>query len=441
MSSPTKPAGFYALKKFQVASFTSPGEYKFIELARSVVTWSMSESMFSPYLSGVASVIESFDTLKKVPMRGEEVLTIEFIDYFDNVYTYQFYVYAVTNLKRDPSTNGKAMTFDIHFCSFQKLESDKFYVMKSFGDEKVSDMAEQVFDRYFPAGPAGVKELETMKTDNKQTVVIPRLRSDEAMQFLARRAKTQDSPSSLFTFFENREKYYFAPYEHLVKKYRPLVESAKIAEGNDLKFIFHTYDNNEPEGQRIAQFTVQDLEYQDRSNSIKALKDGAYKRAVRELDYYNRTVIREVYDYLSDQPNHEVIDNLTKINTDNFVSKYMPQEEAPEVTYVTDYNQLGLSQGKDFSLAKYRNYRENFFTKTAIAYHLNNSSISCIINGQGKLMAGMMIWLEVYDFAEGNLREDLERSGRYLVTDVTNIFSGDYYKQKLKLTKGGLREV
>ena len=436
----SKNAGYYRLDSFYVQALNEPGKYaEGIELKRAVVQFNITESIDQSFLNGSAVVSESFDALKKVPLRGEERLTVSFTDYFDESYEYVFYVYAITDLKKDPATNGKLMTYTLHFTTFQKLESDKSYVRKSFGEERVSNMASQVFERYFN----GDKEIEVQDTDSKQTLVIPRLRSDEAMTFLARRASTADSPSSLFTFFETREKYYFMAYEKLVEKKIDLVASSATAEENQLKYIYTTMNDNEPAGQRVAQFTMNELSYLDRSNTIKSMKQGAYKRNITELDYYNKFRIRTTYDYLEEQPKHFAIDKLSKINTDAFVEAYMPDEEAPEVVYITDYNQLGVAQGRDGSLAPFRNYAQNYMTKTVIDYHMKNSSVTCLINGQGKLMPGSMIYLEVLEFNEdikGSVI-DQERSGPYLIMSVINIFSGDQYKQQLTITKGGLRRT
>ena len=63
------------------------------------------------------------------------------------------------------------------------------------------------------------------------------------------------------------------------------------------------------------------------------------------------------------------------------------------------------------------------------------------INGRIKLYPGMVINLELYKFnntTSGTREFDHERSGKYLVTTITNVYSADLYKQTIALTKGGL---
>lgn len=435
MTNVVKQAGAYTLKKFEITPLYESGKYTKVDLSRVIVNWAFTESMDSPFISGSAVVLESFDLLTSLPIRGEEKLIVQYIDQFENEYTYEFVIYAVTDIEVD-NNNSKLLKYTISFCTPQKLNYDWQYVRKSYGDDLISNMAEDVFRRYM----SGERDIEIEKTDGRQTLVIPRFRPDEAMMFLARKAYSTNRESSLYFFFENTEKFYFCTYEHLVDKYRPLVETAEIAKKNELKYIYSQYNDNSPYGQAVARFAVSNLQYIDRSNSIAAMKNGAYRRKVTELDYYNRTRNVTSYDYIENIDKHAVIDDLKVINTTDYVNRYMPEQEAPEAILVTDYNQLGIPQGKDYSLSKYRYLAETNMRKSMISYYRNTNEVSCTINGNGKLKAGMLIWLDVFKFSEegDNVVPDKERNGRYQITTITHTFSGDYYKQGLRITKGGL---
>jgi len=431
-------AGFYKLEEFKLTPLYESGKYTDIDLAPVIVTWQFTEAMDSPYMYGSATIVESFDMLTQLPVRGEESLSVTFRDQFDKQYNYNFVVYAVTDIEVDQSTGGnsKLLRYTISFCTPQKLNYDWQWVRKSYGDELISNMVENVFSRYM----SGERDIEIEETHGKQTLVIPKYRPDDAMNFLARRAYNTNREANLFFFFENAEKYHFCTNEYLAEKYKPLVASEEVAEGNNLKYIYSQVDDNSPEGQRIARFAVNNLSYLDRSNSIAAMKQGAYKRKITELDYYNRSRNVRTYDYVANIDKFSFIDDLKVINTQDYIDRYMPEEEAPETIYVTDYNQLGVPQGKDFSLRKYAYYAENFMRKTITDYYMKNNEVTCTINGNGNLKAGMMIWLDVFKFSEESKKvlPDGERNGQYQVIGVNHIFTGDYYVQNLRMSKGGL---
>lgn len=304
-------------------------------------------------------------------------------------------------------------------------------------------MCEDLYDRYFQdveslGGEA--KELIVQNTEGRQTFVIPKMRPDSAMDFLARKAYTSEDKSLLYFFFENRDNFYFCTYDELVRRFKAKIDENGGWEKSRLKYIDASFNANTASAQISAQFSVTNLKYGDRSNSIEAIKDGAYKRRLVELDYMNRTIIPRTFDYKESIEDFSIIDDLKLIHSDSFVDEFMIEENAPESFIVSDYNQLGASQGKDNSLRPYPYYSESFTRKGLSSYHLNKNAITCSVSGNGLIQAGTMIYLEVLNQSQtkGLPSIDRERSGPYLVLSVAHNFIEDDYSQNLVLTKGGL---
>jgi hypothetical protein len=119
----------------------------------------------------------------------------------------------------------------------------------------------------------------------------------------------------------------------------------------------------------------------------------------------------------------------------------MPTHEAPEQILITDFPQIGMNEGKDNMLRPYQHFYENYTAKPIVSYHFDVNALDIEINGRIKLYPGMVINLELYKFShttKGSREIDQQRSGRYIVLNVMNEFSGDVYKQQIKITKGGL---
>lgn len=435
-------AGAYTLKSFTIRSIYNQEETRPFDLTSVVYSFTIDESMDSSYIAGSAKIFESSNLVQSLPIRGEEIVDITFEDFLGNSYSYRFFVYAISDLENVKERESFMMSYTISFCSLQKLAIDHQYVRKSYGNALISDMVEDLYERFFTDlnGLGEAKELITQKTEGNQTLVIPKMRPDSAMDFLARKAYTSEDKSLLYFFFENRENFYFCTYEELVRRFNARISDSETAEKNRLKYIVASFNSNTAEGQISAQFSVSNLKYGARSNSIEAMKDGAYKRRLVELDYMNRTIIPRVFDYKESLEEFSVIDKLKLINSDEFVEEYMPDVDAPESYIVSDYNQQGLSQGKNNSLRPYPFYSEAITRKGLASYHLNKNAITCSISGNGLITAGSMIYLEVLNYSErsGAPIVDNERSGPYLVKSVSNVFVEDDYTQNLVLTKGGL---
>ncbi|MDB4786184.1 hypothetical protein OAG36_00470 [bacterium] len=443
-------AGFFTLKHFKVkpllkenlnTSSENSDLPEFVELAKTIVDWGIHESMNSPFLSGHAIIMESDNLLENVPFIGEEEIELTYTDFYGESATHKFFLYAIEDIQPAASTNDRMMKYTVRFCSIQKLQGDQRSIRKSYNKTKISDMVQDIYDTFMVTDdPSQSKPIEIEDTDGEQTLVIPDLRADAAMQFLSRRAYSERNKTALYRFFETREKYYFCTPEYLVEKYRPNLEK-NDAEINPLYFIYNTLEDNTGPGQLIAQQSVNDFSYGTKVDTFRDMKDGTYRRIVTELDPTTRTRIERQYDYSTEVGEKEFPSPVKLTHSQNFLDRYMAFNTAPEEYLLTDFPQIGQSQGQDNMKKPYQHFYENYTAKPIVDYHFDVNTLKIEIFGRIKLYPGMMINLELYKISNtvsGTREIDHERSGDYIVTDVTNVFSGDIYKQAVSVTKGGL---
>jgi hypothetical protein len=119
----------------------------------------------------------------------------------------------------------------------------------------------------------------------------------------------------------------------------------------------------------------------------------------------------------------------------------MAASTQPESYLLTDFPQIGQSQGQQDMKKPYQHFYENYTSKPVVNYHFGVNSISMEINGRIDLYPGRVINLELIKFSttiSGTREIDKERSGKYIVTDVVNAFNEDRFKQQIMITKGGL---
>ena len=452
MAAKQPQAGFYTLKQFRIRpifadvskSFADKNLVDGTELNKVIANWGISESMDSPYIHGFAVVHEGNNILKELPIIGEEEVIIQYIDYYDKMRTENLFVYSVEEVQPENSVNDRMLKYIIRFCSKQKLHSDKVEIRRSYADQTVAEMAQALYDEYFRTGNNDTdKDIEIEATDGTQTLVIPNMRPDEAMNFLTRRAYSATNKSSSFKFFETREKYYFCTYEYLYEKYKNDVSDDAKAITNNLKFIYNTTEDNSGPGQAIAQQSVSSVTFGTKVNSIADIKSGGYRRRITELDYLTRTRITRDYDYSEEFSQFTQIDTLKQTHTPEFINKYMQPDDAPETVLIADYPQIGANLGEvKYQLRPYQYYYENYSIKPIINYHMSVNALSTTIKGRVSLYPGQIVILELYEFAEsldGRRKLDTERTGKYMIVSINNSFNGDDYTQNLVLTRGGLR--
>ncbi len=442
MTTKQAQAGFHTLRSVKLRPLfpgketpSQKNSQDYIDLTKVVTSWTLSESINAPYISGRMTIQESNNLLEDVPIRGEESLQITVTDFYGETKTYDFIVYAVDNISPDSSINDRMMKYTLDFTTIDKLNSDTKEIKRSFGKQKISDMAQSIFDEYYSNSK---KRIEIEETDGEQTLVIPSLRPDAAMQFLSRRAYSNRNKSSLYRFFETREKYFFCTHEYLIEKYGEF-KGKTIEKRNRLFFNYSVLNDNTGPGQLKAQQAVNDITYGKKADSFAEMKDGAYRRNVTELDIANRTRISRQYDYTSEYKDYKAPSDLKLTHSQEFVDSYMPSALAPSTTLITDFAQIGQNRGEQDK--PYQHYYENYTTKPAVDYHMNLNSFTIDINGQHEIYPGMVINLDLYKFSNtlsGTRETDSERSGKYFVMGISHSFKGDIYKQSLTITKGGL---
>jgi hypothetical protein len=450
MANPQNNAGYYTLKSFKVKPLldenlnrdsenSSMPEY--VELTYSISDWGIDESLDSPFISGFAVVHESDNLLESVPLLGEEEITVTYEDFYGKSATHKLFLYAIEQVGPESSINDRMMKYTIRFTSVQKLQGDQRSIRKSYNTTKISEIAEDIYNTFMLTGNKDYdKEIEIEETDGEQSLVIPDLRADAAMQFLSRRAYSQKNNTSLYRFFETREKYFFCTPEYLIEKYGSF-EGKTEEELNRLNFIYNTVEDNTGPGQRIAQQSVNDVSYGNKVDTFHDMKAGMYRRTVTELDPTTRTRIQRDYDYTNEYQDKEMPEKVKLTHSDTFLNKYMSASTQPEQYLIVDFPQIGQSKGKQDMKKPYQNFYENYTAKPVVNYHFFSNELAFEINGRIELYPGMVINLELYKFnntVSGNRELDKERSGKYLVTSVSSSFSGESMKQQLVCTKGGL---
>ena len=425
---PASQAGHYELISFKIRPLKEASGG--VELKQIVTQWQISESMFRTNITGSATVLDAEGIARTLPILGEEMLTIEWKDFYGNIAKKEFFCYGLNDLGPHDNKDG-LLSYRINFTSIEHLTAHQDDVRQSFSNQLISDMAQSVFDTYYKTSS---KEIEIEPTVGNQTYAIPSLTPAATMHFLAKRAYGGESSTNNYYFFETKEQFFFCTPEYLYNKYKDKVESEKTLEDNNL--LFYTTkmaDDNSPNGQLRNQQTVSDITYGDPSNSLNEIQEGQYKTSMLEIDLLNRTTSRTITsfeDILDNMP----IDKLKIPHSSDFLSNSMPVLD--EVYVLKDYNVPGQEKGIN---RHYPFYREVINSKKLFSTHMRKHAINCSIKGRNPLIPGMVIFLMVDLIEVGDPdRPDMLRDGLHMVTSITNLFVEDEFTQLVSLTKGGL---
>lgn len=444
-SSALKQAGHFELLSFKVTNFERT---KTVDITRLIHMFNIDESMSAGSVRGTAMVYDALNILSEFPLVGEETIEIVYTDFFDNKRQESYFLYAITDVSNDDENSGKIQRYKINFVSVSKFYSEDYSLMKTYRpnttSSTISDYVKEVYEEYYerPLIEARLsikpKPIVIESTDGPQSYVIPNYTPEQTMHFFARRGYNATSTTQLFRFFENRDKFYFVTNEYMANVAKNfigtinqrLAAAANITPTTIPIFRLNYMPNLTADRQEMAMYNLIDINYGERVNTVSDMNSGAYKRNTYEIDLIHGVITPNQYDHL------EVFNesNQKLIHSKRFVDQYVTKES--EKFVIKDYAAPGATRGRDLRLDQHYSTLYNY--KKPNLYHYRKNQIEATIYGRNNIVAGSIIDLEINSAKPDVVVLDKEKSGRYIVESVSNVFFENTYRQKLVLSRGGI---
>ncbi len=420
-------AGHYILEEFSIQSFDKK---KKIDISKLIHVFSIIESTNKGSVRGFATIYDTFDLIKDFPLRGEEIITITYVDFFQKRHTDKMFLYSITDVQRPGSLNN-VMQYNIHFVSVGKLYTEAYTIRKAYrlsnNGSSISDHVESVYNDYYKSTG---KRMYIEQTTGDVSIIVPNYTPEETMHFFARRAYSIDSTT--FRFFENRKAYYFVSNTELLNIAKNNIGYGTdnidpgLAEAIGLNattipiFRINYMPNVTPDRQKQLMYEIQDIRYDTIVNSIEDIALGGYSRKFFELDMLTSNVNEIAYKHPLEKTIHsqEFLDTYDQ----NPIQRYM----------IKDYR----SEGNLNEIRTDTHYAELHNDKKTSFYHYNKNSLQINIYGRNDIFAGSVIDLDLteYNNKNTNKKDDL-RSGRYIVHSVENMFRESVFTQKLVIAR------
>lgn len=439
---------YYNLQKVTISSdFSNTNE---LDVTALIPAISITTSIDSETIFGTARFVDSVglldgdDEAGRDPLRGEELILFEIADSkminenggegsgeVPEPFRFAGFIYKIDNVQTKEIND--AVTYDVHFISYQSFVAGTYKIIRAFSDQRVSDVVRTIFNDYYGAAskirkipPELVKSLELEDTDGVIRCTIPKMRPEEAMSFLSKRSYSIQSPSCTFRFFENFKSYHFVSDEHLFRLAEE--DGDRTFEFTYLDAIPNTLDYFEDQRNNLEV-----LENTRRLNSLDDIYNGAYRNKVYELDILSRelNLLDETnqYDYfekrnkyLDVRPSQEVVDDR---HTEGFIDAVHRGSEDVQKEWLVVQNYTTGERTGDNSMQAETYYADIISNRQAYSKHISNITINARGVGRLDISAGDNIILSVKNFVfaddneSGAFEENKRLSGRYIVKSVT----------------------
>jgi hypothetical protein len=456
-----------------IESFVNPTYYKIksaliksqyaniegIDITALITKIVLNSSIDSATMSGVIRIIDSVGLLENTPLRGEEQIKLELLDSkiinenggidmeIENPYTFIGFIYKIDNVATKEVND--ALVYDMHFISYQSFMASTYELIRPFRDKSVSEIVKILFDEYYlnedfisNLDEVHRKEIIIEETDGMIKCIIPRMRTDAAMNFLSKRAySSSDSPSCTFRFFESSRGYHFITDERIFS----------LAEEDESRKFTFTYLDAIPN--RLEYFeqqlnNLEIIENTERLNTLKDIYQGSYMNKVYELDIVSRKLNlldnTGQYDYLSERRKYFDVknnENIVDRHTESFIRDIHRETENIQkkflvvVTYAKE-----VTESTDSALPVETHYAEIISNRQAYSNHIESITIKAIGSGRLDITAGDVIELDVNKFQFANSEntppeKNKHLSGFYIVRSVTHIMDKEEMKNTYTLIK------
>ena len=443
---------YYNLQKVTLKSeYSNIGE---LDITGLIPSLSISASIDSETMFGSARVVDSVGLLDgkdgRPPLRGEEQIILEIADSktinenggseagrVETPFRFVGFVYKIDNVQTKDIND--AVTYDLHFVSYQSFKAGTYEIIRAFKDLKVSNVVQKLFDEYYLNADirgsfeesSDVKELFLEETEGLIRCWIPKMRPEEAMIFLSKRSYSEESPSCLFRFFESSRGYHYVTDEQLFR----------LAEENEERVQKYTYLDAIPNTLEYFEQQLNNLEIIENTNRVNSFDDiynGAYRSKVYELDILSRTLnlldesdeTNTQYGYFERRDSYQSapsrFQRLVDRHTNQFIETVHRGDEDVQKEWLIIQNYTRGDASGENALQAETYYADIVTNRNAYSKHIQSITLSARGPGRFDVTAGDIVELTVKDFVfadggeSGSFKENKYLTGNYIVRSITH---------------------
>jgi len=428
-------AGDYKLTKLLLRSSVTSKE---LDISNLYSKFELFEDLFSPYMSGMVYMNESFNAPEILPITGQEVLDVEFKTDVQNVKPVKktFRVYKLD--KHSPDPNGKGQKYTLHLIS----EGGMINHSQRCGyavNGSVSKMIETIVTKHFPSH-IWKNRFDVQPTVDNYSFVLPKSYTPfKAVSWLCSKAVSGVANDySPFFFYETFDGYSFKSLSSIIEDGSKVVQDYYFIK-DKLAAPDGSPSSLPTEGPLSAVFhRVQALEEMSRFNMANNVIDGLvssrllvhdiFRKEQREVQF-RETDVFEDSKKLGAKPHYKNSKNDDEYFYNQPCSYYFLPSNS--YTVYTEQNNIVDNVGV-----------ESFFLKRK--YHVNaimTQKIAVDIYGDSSKRVGQVINLYTPKFSADHAvksdKADKNFSGNYLITSVRHTF-GTAYSCKLELSRNAM---
>ena len=402
---------------------TNEAGTKHYDLMHQVKGIEIYESVLSPVMFGELLIQDSVNLHQSFPIIGEEYVTIVFkTPKHSSDAKYLFRVNGKHNLRI--KENNKMATYTLQLISAEVVKNSTRYVTKKY-ENTVDNLVNQMLTQELGT----VKPIRIDKTSGIEKGRITRMQPFKAIDYLRRRAISNEYQSSSFCFFESRNGFIFTTIEKMIDDGNKALDKHKTSNK-----VFH-FDVNRKT--KLENVTIRNIIAYNQiafTDTVSKLQLGGINNKVNSFDLLTGNIEQKVYDNaVGERVFAKTEDSAQPMNTSGFIDNHKDTTAKTKfIVMSSDKPQLKLP--------------EKLSILQAYAQKITQNIVQIHIYGDSDITVGDMIKCRFPSTDSGKDNKGVSRldSGNYLVTKVRHmIINSDrpQHTMALELVKGSLTEA
>jgi hypothetical protein len=399
-----------------------------VDLIGALSSFTISESINQNSLQFKADIHESISDAYGL-LDGTEVLFCEWITpAYVKEQTPRRHVFRVTNIGGLFFESG-SQRYEYTIAGIDELAYDQeFNNISTAYSDTITSIADKVYNHALdnPIEPLSEPDAYKLRTDDTEGVVdliIPNESPFKAIEYLRGYTYSSKYPSSQFLFFQNSEGYNFRNMESLITDGKAKLKKKKNKTA--LTYVYAPSQQMTKISDTITMaYQAENLIQFNKHNLYSDSASGSLHSAVKEIDYMFKDMT--VYEKKVDTKEYIGFDKDLNLNP-----KYMDtfNKDAGSTEYIyTD----GFKTNRP-NLPDAINQKK---ISSALFY---SNMIQITVPGNCELTAGLLINLivpsRVNTDKQGELENDENLSGTFIIKDIQHIFSQQLYSNIITLVR------
>lgn len=381
------------------------------------------ESILSPVIFCELVVQDSINLHQNFPIIGEEYVSITFkTPKHPKAVTYLLRVNKKHNLKI--FENNKMATYSLQLMSAEVVKNSTRFVTKKY-ENTIDNLISQILSAELKT----IKPIRIDKTVGIEKGRITRMQPFKAIDYLRRRAISNEYQSSSFCFFENRDGYRLTTIEKMIEDGNMALDKAKTS---NKTFYFDT--NRKDKVENVTMRNILAYNQIAFTDTVSKLQQGGINNKVSSFDLLTGSIDQKVYDNtVGERVFKKTEDSASPMNSATFINNHKNSTAKTKfVVMSSDKPQLKLP--------------EKLSILQAYAQKVTQNIVQIHIYGDSEITVGDMIKCTFPSADSSDKKKGVSRldSGNYLVAKVRHmIINSDrpQHTMALELIKGSLTEA